>query len=227
MNTTIGSSPHKWGIRQYFGRLCLGFRFIPTQVGNTPSRSPPHSMHTVHPHTSGEYSLGLYCFGVSFGSSPHKWGIRSTKALSLRSMRFIPTQVGNTIRQARRKAANAVHPHTSGEYDKSYRQCTTSFGSSPHKWGIREVRRVDLSHYRFIPTQVGNTTTRLRNGRSRLVHPHTSGEYLRSELKITWSFGSSPHKWGIQRESVCKTVASRFIPTQVGNTIGSSTYTMS
>ena len=72
------------------------------------------------------------------------------------------------------------------------------FGSSPHKWGIRVGHQLRKPHS--------------------LVHPHTSGEYIKECSVNTLAYGSSPHKWGIQLVQHGRHVRFRFIPTQVGNT---------
>ena len=153
---------------------------------------------TVHPHTSGEYSVGPSLRENVVGSSPHKWGIHLVAWLNCYAFRFIPTQVGNTQRHLHIRKPAAVHPHTSGEYFRRPCGCIYGGGSSPHKWGIRCLLDSPCNAHRFIPTQVGNT-------------------------KSSWQLpiinrGSSPHKWGIQDEPRLQEHRLRFIPTQVGNT---------
>ncbi len=163
--------------------------------------------------------------GISFasgdvftGSSPHKWGIRIAAAIYEHRPRFIPTQVGNTEAEIRIVQSNAVHPHTSGEYARSDKMALPSRGSSPHKWGIHLKGSQDKGLFRFIPTQVGNTTTSGRKKVSYTVHPHTSGEYAASKTVAQQIPGSSPHKWGIRLYHRFDNLDCRFIPTQVGNT---------
>ena len=172
-----GSSPHKWGIQgeEHIDEEML--RFIPTQVGNTSSspKSPWHD--TVHPHTSGEYSLSVFFPPAINGSSPHKWGILLVAQLGLFFDRFIPTQVGNTRPQTNAPRFHSVHPHTSGEYGSGFCFGPCVAGSSPHKWGILALGLAGEAVYRFIPTQVGNTQQGCMKRRHCLVHPHTSGEY--------------------------------------------------
>jgi len=113
-----GSSPHKWGIPLLPFGVSFPLRFIPTQVGNTSSEYSLEFHTAVHPHTSGEYaSLHIsvnfrdgsspHKWGIRYldadagdlyGSSPHKWGIPFLAIGSLPANRFIPTQVGNTMR---------------------------------------------------------------------------------------------------------------------------------
>ena len=152
-------------------------RFIPTQVGNTGIKSALTGTYSVHPHTSGEYSLDHLSTSFHVGSSPHKWGIRGLQQQEYRPLRFIPTQVGNTIIPARLYSPYAVHPHTSGEYFLHIAEGIHPAGSSPHKWGIQAPCCQEALAWRFIPTQVGNTSQPHRRPSPNPVHPHTSGEY--------------------------------------------------
>ena len=212
-----GSSPHKWGILSNLQWTCAKTRFIPTQVGNTQSLWDSTAMLPVHPHTSGEYVVQIESGGNPTGSSPHKWGIRSRRWRSGNRhgssphkwgipsgrphtryhMRFIPTQVGNTLPQSRALCSHAVHPHTSGEYLGYLVGCSYVGGSSPHKWGILRDSTGKQTGLRFIPTQVGNTQEPRAFPCRVAVHPHTSGEYNWSYEPKPCLFGSSPHKWGI------------------------------
>ena len=154
-----GSSPHMWGIRKRTIIPRKTERFIPTQVGNTDFTSAEGKTPAVHPHTSGEYPLIEKANARDAGSSPHKWGIRDNSCHARWEYRFIPTQVGNTIPIAGIDARYTVHPHTSGEYLLEKRFSAMVYGLSPHKWGILIGTTVTAPLERFIPTQVGNTTT--------------------------------------------------------------------
>ncbi len=153
----IGSSPHKWGILHTAQRAPSAWRFIPTQVGNTTALVPDIIDPPVHPHTSGEYCYGDYRRLTGRGSSPHKWGILQGAIVANQTIRFIPTQVGNTHSTNGGSSEFPVHPHTSGEYSCSTDCLRTQTGSSPHKWGIQHPLPLGEVGWRFIPTQVGNT----------------------------------------------------------------------
>ncbi len=174
-------------------------RFIPTQVGNTSETSGPCQLHSVHPHTSGVYSNKKPLSFIMSGSSPHKWGIPFHDMDFGKLVRFIPTQVGNTLSCAVVSLLLPVHPHTSGEYSPYPCPGSVATGSSPHKWGIRSRRYNQRSRSRFIP--------------------HTSGEYCCGWCSCNSSSGSSPHKWGIHLLAQHCIHHCRFIPTQVGNTL--------
>ena len=214
----FGSSPHKWGIPLCSQSNGDRHRFIPTQVGNTRqdvNTSPPFS---VHPHTSGEYSILVSFRSFGIGSSPHKWGIPGRAHPQPSLLRFIPTQVGNTEELKGLVQRASVHPHTSGEYESIMKLSILSFGSSPHKWGIRRTILEPCDCTRFIPTQVGNTLEPSMEDKDVTVHPHTSGEYITDSFGHRQGSGSSPHKWGIRSTSSRAPLLRRFIPTQVGNT---------
>ena len=146
-------------------------------MGNTSSRFGACSTMPVHPHTSGEYQGTSADKRDGGGSSPHKWGIHRTFLHFLGPRRFIPTQVGNTPNIPAFSRSEAVHPHTSGEYNGVHLLWSSIGGSSPHKWGILLAEYWNLFSGRFIPTQVGNTAGRILESVQRAVHPHTSGEY--------------------------------------------------
>ena len=132
-----GSSPRAWGIPALWTRSWRPCRFIPTCVGNTPRWRAYAGKHPVHPHVRGEYSTTPTVPGLSTGSSPRAWGIRS----GARTPRPI----------------TAVHPHVRGEYGSLYTWSSSLDGSSPRAWGIRGRPRPRAWWRWFIPTCVGNT----------------------------------------------------------------------
>ena len=91
-------------------------RFIPTCVGFTLSWAKIFYPTTVHPHMRGVYGFIYFSLSSSSGSSPHAWGLRSSKFLSCVFLRFIPTCVGFTSMIFPGKMLVA--------------------GSSPHAWGL-------------------------------------------------------------------------------------------
>ena len=91
-----GSSPRAWGTP--LGKPCgIGRgRFIPTGVGNTGlfPGCPPGG--PVHPHGRGEHSSAAMLSRCRPGSSPRAWGTLLVFLLRRKTIRFIPTGVGNT-----------------------------------------------------------------------------------------------------------------------------------
>ena len=74
-----------------------------------------------------------------------------------------------------------------------------------------------LINARFIPTHVGNRTTRASSTRWTTVHPHARGEQWRRRSAWVGSPGSSPRTWGTVQVHQHQAEAVRFIPTHVGN----------
>src|SRR4030043_2490296 len=109
----------------------------------------------------GEYSgRGNNSFSSS-GSPPHAWGIQIKRAGAGRQPRFTPTCVGNTLFPAILPCPATVHPHMRGEYFPSLFHFIYYIGSPPHAWGILSPILWGLSEWRFTPTCVGNTWTRI------------------------------------------------------------------
>ena len=118
------------------------------------------------------------------------------------SVRFIPTCVGNTLRQpciakiqggssplawgirmcgTRPILSSTVHPHLRGEYRFNDVCHGFVFGSSPLAWGILVPDDGNSLVCRFIPTCVGNTS--------------------RHNASMASNCGSSPLAWGIHTET--------------------------
>ena len=71
----------------------------------------------------------------------------------------------------------------------------------------------------FIPTHVGNTTSRRAAWPSGTVHPHARGEHMSEAVAAPALGGSSPRTWGTPACHRKSPSCHRFIPTHVGNTI--------
>ena len=100
VNTTLlrfGSSPRPWGTRPARACRSLPRRFIPTPVGNTPASRVVGWRLSVHPHARGEHQVSHVSRNEIRGSSPRPWGTRPHRPRPERSLRFIPTPVGNTL----------------------------------------------------------------------------------------------------------------------------------
>src|SRR5688572_20128935 len=92
-------------------------------------------------------------------------------------------------------------------------------GSSPLAWGTPLPPHSPQAQARFIPTRVGNTHERKREGGELTVHPHSRGEHFGSLVFRAANIGSSPLAWGTRTSIRWVRMRSRFIPTRVGNTI--------
>ena len=153
-----GSSPRAWGTPDG-GSCCESLlRFIPTGVGNTQERIISYGAETVHPHGRGEHVANSRNRVPISGSSPRAWGTRSSVAPPTCPTRFIPTGVGNTIRELVPEWMASVHPHGRGEHFKEPSPEKIASGSSPRAWGTHSEAVDDEKLRRFIPTGVGNTS---------------------------------------------------------------------
>ncbi len=215
----IGSSPHTWGTHTVCVVQTVRDRFIPTHVGNTGTRRRGSGRRPVHPHTRGEHGELRSAPTDPRGSSPHTWGTRQPDQWYRVRARFIPTHVGNTMREGREDAVGTVHPHTRGEHPFKLSSIDSERGSSPHTWGTQDPAVRVHALDRFIPTHVGNTVPVVLYIYTVTVHPHTRGEHGTTESLLPGVYGSSPHTWGTPFMYRLLNKPYRFIPTHVGNTI--------
>ena len=172
----------------------------------------------VHPHGCGEHrreKLGIECIT---GSSPRVWGTPCTNSVRRSKIRFIPTGVGNTIKNCTQSTPTPVHPHGCGEHIGSLDRCQWRGGSSPRVWGTQVGDTQIMYIGRFIPTGVGNTRIAVETPPMAAVHPHGCGEHGNGLFDLDFYFGSSPRVWGTRFPILHHKLEFRFIPTGVGNT---------
>ncbi len=155
----------------------------------------------------------------SSGSSPRLWGTHVPGYGRRSPGRFIPTPVGNTLKERRAAIGGAVHPHACGEHLAEPVLDAEPVGSSPRLWGTRLVPPILGAKPRFIPTPVGNTWAQVANFNSPPVHPHACGEHGGKGCGRHGEDGSSPRLWGTLPGQLSPTDIFRFIPTPVGNTV--------
>ena len=118
---------------------------------------------------------------------------------------------------------DTVHPHARGERLAAYRPAFSARGSSPRTWGTRSCRLCRRPSRRFIPTHVGNASTRFAACSAAPVHPHARGERPRTQPLGAACTGSSPRTWGTPARLPRPGRRRRFIPTHVGNATDAST----
>ena len=94
---------------------------------------------------------------------------------------------------------------------------TLTGGSSPRLWGTYVVARKDKNGYRFIPTPVGNISSKQPLMSVRSVYPHACGEHCVCNVFIATEGGLSPRLWGTYFKALSDFPKLRFIPTPVGN----------
>ena len=162
------------------------------------------------------------CTSAPPGSSPRVWGTRRQDSQQQGIWRFIPTGVGNTDGHANGHRAITVHPHGCGEHQNWSVQWQGQTGSSPRVWGTPRSVAPFGDRRRFIPTGVGNTTTRSETSNQMAVHPHGCGEHLSERRRSISKTGSSPRVWGTPAQAGGGRRVCRFIPTGVGNTRGAN-----
>ena len=172
----FGSSPRAWGTHEMPLEDEVGYRFIPTCMGNSRARGAPHRARSVHPHVHGELISSSTSSTCAAGSSPRAWGTPVPRGPPPVPVRFIPTCMGNSSSSEASTRSASVHPHVHGELYISLSGGFGRRGSSPRAWGTHlstgEEPRLD----RFIPTCMGNSRT-FSTGRSGgAVHPHVHGE---------------------------------------------------
>ena len=126
--------------------------------------------------------------------------------------------MGNTKGYSLEGSPGAVHPHVCGEYAIQNLMIENGFGSPPRVWGIHLKTNSNLAKWRFTPTCVGNTHTKVDRRIAVTVHPHVCGEYVSHSDPSQTLPGSPPRVWGIRAIGVAPVGRPRFTPTCVGNT---------
>ncbi len=113
-------------------------------------------LNTVHPHGCGEQRVDMWYLYSPNGSSPRVWGTEKVAGFKTIFLRFIPTGVGNSMRNIPTEPSIPVHPHGCGEQFFIGFLKFFSHGSSPRVWGTDGNPTVWGDVQRFIPTGVGN-----------------------------------------------------------------------
>jgi len=153
----IGSSPRAWGTPSMNKNIHQCIRFIPTCMGNSMRRTNNFNGITVHPHVHGELICLRCCIIVNIGSSPRAWGTQHDDAPDALEGRFIPTCMGNSMYINHHYVYDSVHPHVHGELQRGEDVASICIGSSPRAWGTLTHNDARNTHYRFIPTCMGNS----------------------------------------------------------------------
>ena len=84
-------------------------------------------------------------------------------------------------------------------------------------WGTRSPVRRCAQTRRFIPTDVGNSSSLWCTAPDIPVHPHGCGELVAYQFSLWADSGSSPRMWGTHKLIGGQILKKRFIPTDVGN----------
>ena len=154
-----GSPPRLWGKRQQAGFPIRPYRFTPTLVGKTSTRTVRRPSWPVHPHACGENFDPHRSQTQLAGSPPRLWGKRFLRRLFRLFRRFTPTLVGKTAYVNVITTKISVHPHACGENDPVVHRRRRVQGSPPRLWGKRTRFFLAFQRRRFTPTLVGKTLT--------------------------------------------------------------------
>ncbi len=134
----VGSPPRVWGKRSETRRLDRRQRFTPTRVGKTVQLGITTTWTAVHPHACGENREKRAASAARDGSPPRVWGKRAGVQPRFCPVRFTPTRVGKTARNAAAQQKCAVHPHACGENAPVANWHIRRVGSPPRVWGKRK-----------------------------------------------------------------------------------------
>ncbi len=141
-----GLSPRMWGTPACQPRHSQATRFIPTYVGNAASDCCHMLTVPVYPHVCGERVLiAVQPFRIA-GLSPRMWGTPCRNALGLLVLRFIPTYVGNALRNAFVRSIDSVYPHVCGERSSDRGFFGWRCGLSPRMWGTPYPSLLEYVH---------------------------------------------------------------------------------
>ena len=171
----------------------------------------------VYPHACGERYWCLMPKMEQIGLSPRLWGTAVSSHVPVRRTRFIPTPVGNGLRNGITARSRSVYPHACGERRAIREHNRASGGLSPRLWGTVGIIQDEISTYRFIPTPVGNGPSHRTRSHWHPVYPHACGERVKTVPSSPSCAGLSPRLWGTVSGADATAMAFRFIPTPVGN----------
>ena len=134
-------------------------------------------------------------------------------------MRIIPTRMGTSEAEWRRKYIDRDHPHAYGDkflyvYRKEY-----LIGSSPRVWGQGDKKWGLGQSPRIIPTRMGTRITCWKSLLSTGDHPHAYGDKACLLLYPYHNQGSSPRVWGQVTTSTDTPGRDRIIPTRMGTSL--------
>ncbi len=111
----LGPSPRGWGNPNRAILVRCVVRAIPTRVGKSRSRCPPHRKSSGHPHAGGEIRGKSNVPRSHHGPSPRGWGNRNDIRHHRRKRRAIPTRVGKSGPPRSSSCRHSGHPHAGGE----------------------------------------------------------------------------------------------------------------
>ena len=190
----------------------------PPVRGNTGSISQATVGRPVHPRLCGEHAWNELHPQALRGSSPPVRGTLLVCDHDFGANRFIPACAGNTKSFLGQPHSQPVHPRLCGEHRRTFREFSSTNGSSPPVRGTPDRKRRCRWRLRFIPACAGNTTCRDSTGQWMPVHPRLCGEHIDVVDIKAKNNGSSPPVRGTPFFGESAASQRRFIPACAGNT---------
>ena len=108
-----------------------------------------------HPHAYGDKSYNYAPYPHIQGSSPRVWGQESECIIIPTAFRIIPTRMGTRPRCLLPWSRMRDHPHAYGDKIFLMYLLMRVIGSSPRVWGQAEMRAIENTEGRIIPTRMG------------------------------------------------------------------------
>ncbi len=165
---------------------------IPTHAGKTMRRRHTLRSRRDHPRSRGENFVIEIVSMRTPGSSPLMRGKHGHVSNWQNPHGLIPTHAGKTLARAARSRQRGAHPRSHGENQPRVRRHTPPPGSSPLTRGKPQDVWIERLQERLIPTHAGKTIRRAFRGRRSGAHPHSCGENMVSDGKVSLEDGSSP-----------------------------------
>ena len=187
-----GSSPLTRGKPSLVGGVVAGDRAHPRSRGKTCEFQLAGRRAWAHPHSRGENFVIEIVSMRTPGSSPLMRGKHGHVSNWQNPHGLIPTHAGKTLARAARSRQRGAHPRSHGENQPRVRRHTPPPGSSPLTRGKPQDVWIERLQERLIPTHAGKTIRRAFRGRRSGAHPHSCGENMVSDGKVSLEDGSSP-----------------------------------
>ena len=155
--TTIKSSPRAWGCFSLHQRKTSYLSVFPTCVGVFLTMTRALSASVCLPHVRGGVSTGQVEDTAVDESSPRAWGCFSSLERTRTKRPVFPTCVGVFPPSLFLRRTRRCLPHVRGGVSGAYNIARKGTLSSPHTWGVRQIREVRVqsfcAHTRKIPCE--------------------------------------------------------------------------
>ena len=135
-----------------------------------------HPLSGDHPHACGDKGFVNKNAEINEGSSPRVWGQVKFSFYEIDSIRIIPTRVGTSVKEGKKKNAYGDHPHACGDKQIFTMRLIKFSGSSPRVWGQVLNAPENCIVLRIIPTRVGTRQAIVYLYSVFQDHPHACGD---------------------------------------------------